>query len=90
MGKPTVEMADKMCSSMNVIAPFFLFSCPIAQVCQQPRKHALARGITEPYIHDYFRSKSLSALLSSVGMEPPCLPPPPSIQGFILETNSCQ
>ena len=48
------------------------------------------RGVTKPYIHDYFRSESLSALLSSVGMEPPCLPPPPSIQGFILETNSCQ
>ena len=28
MGKPTVEMADKMCSSMNVIAPFFFIFVP--------------------------------------------------------------
>ena len=31
MGKPTVEMADKMCSSMNVLAPFDIKIAPLGK-----------------------------------------------------------
>ena len=42
MGKPTVEMADKMFSSMDMIAPFFLFSCFIVQVYVSNHENTLS------------------------------------------------